>query len=156
MLSDILGFLPSIREWFETIREGRREKDKKLDEALRALYIAISETRIYIAMLNNPPYASGLPLASKPRKSKSALEPFLGAGSNPRLLDGPPLNPQQIRIIRLWREAALKLRYVDRDLAQRCAIKSEYWTNPEEWSVRRIRRARIDIDRIFREAQELL
>ena len=155
MLSEILRFLPAIKEWFETIRKGRREKDKKLDEALRALYIALSETRIYIARLNNPPYASGLPLSPKPRTTtKGDIELFSGAGSPPNFNYRP--SAEQIRISKLWTEAALKLRSVNRDLAQRCALKGDYWTNPEDWSVRRIKKARIDIDRIFREAQELL
>lgn len=50
----------------------------------------------------------------------------------------------------------LKLWRYDHDLAERCMLKSDYWANPDQWSDRDIRRARIEISRVFKEARDLL
>ncbi len=42
------------------------------------------------------------------------------------------------------------------DLADRCFLKGDYWANPDIWSDQEIREARIEIDRVFKEARALL
>lgn len=56
----------------------------------------------------------------------------------------------------LWGEAAIELRTIDRDLANRCFLKSEYWADPTEWSDEDIHNAKISLKEIFNECRKLL
>jgi hypothetical protein len=48
------------------------------------------------------------------------------------------------------------MRSYDIQLAQRCRLKSEYWTNPDAWSDEDIKDARIKIDQVLESASKLL
>ncbi len=62
----------------------------------------------------------------------------------------------EAKLSRLWTAASIKLRRINHDLAERCYIKADYWANPDTWSDTDIKRAKIGVDRIFREAKKLL
>lgn len=55
-----------------------------------------------------------------------------------------------------WGNAAIPMRHVDPDLARVCAEKSQYWLNPDSWSVREIRQVGIELDGVQRRYMELL
>ncbi len=56
----------------------------------------------------------------------------------------------------LWRDAALKIRAIDPDLAFRLRMKAEYWTNPRSWTPARIQQARIRLDHVAARARVML
>jgi hypothetical protein len=112
-LSVIIGAATPIREWFELIRTGRKQKSQKDEEALAALLLALNETRIYIGSLDR--HRMGLNLSTNgPTHSRDERT--------------------EAMLSRLWTTASLKLRHVDPDLSERCFRKGEYWANPDEWA----------------------
>ena len=132
-LQAIIGIADSLRAWFEALRGQHRAKREDEKAALRALYTALNETRIYLGIISRPSF--------------SRIEGSQRAERN---------EETEARISRLWTEASVSLRDVDRDLAERCLLKGDYWANPEAWSKRDISRARIGLNRVFRDAQKLL
>lgn len=60
------------------------------------------------------------------------------------------------KLSRLWASVAVPLRHYDRDLADRCLMKSEYWLNPENYSATDIARFRIGIEQVYKESKRLL
>lgn len=59
-------------------------------------------------------------------------------------------------LVRLWAAAAVSIRHYDQDLAERCAIKSEYWINPNNFSEADIQRLRIGIGQVYSEIKDLV
>jgi hypothetical protein len=62
----------------------------------------------------------------------------------------------EANLSRLWTAAALKVRSYDIDLAERCVVKGEYWTDPGAWSDKDIKKARIKIAQVVESAHKLL
>lgn len=69
---------------------------------------------------------------------------------------GKSKQKREAELSRLWTRAAIPIRRFDADLASRCLIKGDYWTNPSAWTVEAIAQFRIGLDDVFREAKELL
>jgi len=134
-LSTILAALTQIRQWFESLRTHNTYRDERYQEALGSLYTALNETRIYIGWLDRGRYGKALSVNNPPAQRNEETE---------------------AKLSRLWTTAALKLRNIDHELAERCMLKGDYWANPEAWSEDKIKRARIQIDSVFREARKLL
>lgn len=40
---------------------------------------------------------------------------------------------KEAQLVRYWSAAAIPMRHVDPDLAQRCDMKAEYWLNPDNY-----------------------
>ncbi|MFZ1701242.1 MAG: hypothetical protein WBO10_14865 [Pyrinomonadaceae bacterium] len=57
---------------------------------------------------------------------------------------------------RLWADAAVELRTIDKDLSDRCLVKGRYWSNPSEWSREEIDESRINVNEVFEDARGLL
>jgi hypothetical protein len=134
-LSAIMGAATPVREWFELIRTGRKQKSQKDEEALAALLLALNETRIYIGSLDR--HRLGIDLdTNEPTRSRD--------------------EQTEAMLSRLWTTASLKLRHVDPDLSERCFRKGAYWANPDVWTDADIKRARIQIDKVSRKARKLL
>ena len=129
--SGIMPALSALKGWFAT---GRRP-DAGYQEALEALYTALNETRIYIGLLD---------------RSKFGLDQGEDLTAPRRSIE------TEARLSQLWTHASLKLRQVDRDLAERCFDKGDYWAHPDEWTEDDVKRARIQIDSVFRAARRLL
>jgi len=132
-LQAIIGIANSLHGWFGTLSGQQRERREDEKAALRSLYAALNETRIYIGRLSRPS-------VSRIRRSQDVER-------NEEI---------EARISRLWTEASVSLRDLDRDLAERCLLKGDYWANPEAWSEQDIARARIGVNRVFKDAQKLL
>lgn len=56
----------------------------------------------------------------------------------------------------LWMEAAKAVRELDNNLYFRLLGKAEYWSNPEDWPEERVKKAKISLLEIKREAKKLL
>jgi len=56
----------------------------------------------------------------------------------------------------LWTEAGLALRKFDHELADRCLIKGQYWTSPDNWTDEQVQSANIKLERVFSEARALI
>jgi len=56
----------------------------------------------------------------------------------------------------LWINAGVTLRTIDSDLAQRCIIKADYWSNPNQWTDEQIKNSRITLDEIIIESRDLI
>ena len=132
-LQTIIGIANALHGWFGTLSGQQRERREDEKAALRSLYAALNETRIYIGKLSRP----------------SVLR--IGESQNVKRNE-----EIEARISRLWTEASVSLRDLDHDLAERCMLKGDYWANPEVWSEQDIARARIGISRVFKDAQKLL
>jgi len=105
------------------IRERRKYKDERIDEALYALYAALNETKAYIQHLDS----------GKRRNRK-----------------------REWAIAKLWHDASVPLRNIDRDLAERCFIKGSYWLEPDTWTEVMIKNKRIKLDQVMKSTRSLL
>ena len=56
----------------------------------------------------------------------------------------------------LWTNAGITLQSLDKDLAIRCLRKGQYWADPDSWTDADVKRARIDLVRVQRDARLLL
>lgn len=59
-------------------------------------------------------------------------------------------------IARLWHDASVPLRDIDRDLAERCFMKGSYWMEPDVWTDIMIKKKRIKLDQVMRSTRKLL
>ncbi len=94
-------------------------------------------------------------------KYQRALEPFYTALNETKIFIGSVKElgrdrQREEKLSRLWNEASLHLLPYNTDLAARCHFKAEYWANPSAWSDEKLKKARIEIDRVAKEAQKLL
>ena len=105
------------------IREGRKRRGERTDQALYALYAALNETKAYIDHLD-----------SGKRRNKK----------------------REWAIARLWHDASVPLRDIDRDLAERCFIKGSFWLERDAWTDAMIKRKRIKLDQVMRSTRKLL
>lgn len=62
----------------------------------------------------------------------------------------------EFAIAKLWSDASIPLRTIDRDLADRCFEKSGYWLNPEIWTDLKVKRKRIKLDQVEKSLHALL
>ena len=70
---------------------------------------------------------------------------------------GEPQNHDtEAKLSRLWLEAALDLREIDPDLADRCLLKGDYWANPNRWTDEQVEESRINVNTVYEEARKLL
>ena len=132
-LTILLPILSHVREWLNLLQRNKGQNSLREEEALTALYMAVNETRIYMGSFGG--YMIGV--ASRKDRKKRDRE-------------------TEEKLARLWTAASIKLRPVNMDLADRCFLKGDYWANPDIWSEQEIRKARIEIDRVFKEARALL
>jgi hypothetical protein len=63
---------------------------------------------------------------------------------------------REFAIAKLWHDASVPLRKVDRDLAERCFIKGSYWLEPDTWSELMINRKRIGLNQVIKSTRDLL
>jgi len=63
---------------------------------------------------------------------------------------------REFAIARLWHDASVPLRKVDRGLAERCFIKGGYWLEPDTWSELMVNKKRIGLDQIIKSTRDLL
>lgn len=63
---------------------------------------------------------------------------------------------RELSIARLWRDASVPLRQVDRDLAVRCFDKGRYWSRPDTWTQLMINRKRIGLNQVIKSMRDLL
>jgi hypothetical protein len=63
---------------------------------------------------------------------------------------------REFAIARLWHDASVPLRKVDRDLAERCFLKGSYWLEPDTWSELKINRKRIGLNQVIKSTRDLL
>jgi len=130
-----LGILSNIvkpaNSWFESLKNRKDHLNEKEIEAIKSFYEAVNETRIYVNKLNklDPSKTRGIFVGDKDEEEK---------------------------LSRLWTAASYKIQSFSKDLAKRCLIKGDYWTNPDEWSDNDITESRIEIDRMFEDAQKLI
>jgi len=67
-----------------------------------------------------------------------------------------PNRKRELAIAKLWQDASVPLRQVDRDLARRCFDKGSYWYEPDAWTELMINRKRIGLDQIIKSTRDLL
>lgn len=70
---------------------------------------------------------------------------------------GKPRNPDiEAQLSRYWAAAAIPLRHIDRELAEICEYKSEYWVNPDTWNNEDIERLGIGLEKVRNQYRSLL
>lgn len=67
-----------------------------------------------------------------------------------------PDREREAKLSRLWSEAAVELRHIDRDLADKCLLHSDFLAEAMQWSDSEIDQARNSIKDVFEQARELL
>jgi hypothetical protein len=73
----------------------------------------------------------------------------LGRG-RPRDLD------REVQLVRYWSAAAIPMRHVDPDLAQRCDQKAEYWLNPDNYTPDHVKELDIGLESVRNAYRTLL
>lgn len=87
---------------------------------------------VYIASNETKSYISGLKLRKKPDRTREAT------------------------LSRLWSEAAVELRQIDKKLADKCLLQGDYLAQATSWSDEEVDRARHSINDLFNHARKLL
>jgi hypothetical protein len=59
-------------------------------------------------------------------------------------------------IAKLWHDASVPLRDIDRDLAERCFMKGSYWLEPDTWTDVMVKKKRIKLDQVLKSTRSLL
>jgi hypothetical protein len=67
-----------------------------------------------------------------------------------------PDQEREAKIARLWTEAAVNLRTIDRDLAEKCLVFGDSVAESTEWSREQVDEARKSVTAIFEQARGLL
>jgi hypothetical protein len=57
---------------------------------------------------------------------------------------------------RHWTTAAAALHGINEDLARRCQLKGQYWTEPDAWNGQQLQKARILLTQVSADADALL
>jgi len=71
--------------------------------------------------------------------------------------DGKPRNLDvEAQLSRYWAVAEIPLRHLDRELAEICEYKSEYWVNPETWKHEDVERLGIGLKKVRDHYRSLL
>lgn len=118
----IEGIISSLLSLFKEGGAFAKARGEKRDAALDSIYMACTETKIYVTDQER----------GAPRDHKREHD-----------------------LARLWKKAAIHVRHFDRDLAEKCYYKGEYWLNPERWSDKDSGRFKADLDRVIVEAREM-
>lgn len=63
---------------------------------------------------------------------------------------------REAQLARYWSAAAIPMRYVDVDLAERCDFKAEYWLDPDRYDEKRILETRIELNSVRSEYRALI
>lgn len=62
----------------------------------------------------------------------------------------------EFELSQAWSDAALRIRHVSRELAQRLAVKAEYWADRLDWSLDEVVERRIQLGEIREELNQLI
>lgn len=54
----------------------------------------------------------------------------------------------EAQLVRYWRDAAIPLRHIDKELSEICEYKSEYWLDPANWEPGKANGISIDLDTV--------
>lgn len=119
MIGEILA---SILSMFKEGSDFRRHQTEREDAALDAIYMACTETKLYVTDWERT--------GRRNRKRESDLA-------------------------RLWKKASIPVRDFDRQLADKCYYKGEYWLDPDHWDDGDTLRLGIELDRVILEARDL-
>jgi hypothetical protein len=131
-ISALTGLLTPLKDWFTAIGAEKNRRNERYQEAISTLYVALNGTRIYIGSLE------------RRRRANACL---IGDRRDEII---------EANLSRLRTAASSKLRPFNHELAERCLLKGDYWTNPDNWNETEIKLARIGITQMFREARKLL
>ncbi|MDA2934585.1 hypothetical protein MYX82_09615 [Acidobacteria bacterium AH-259-D05] len=122
--STLMTIFTQLREWFTTISAEKTQHREEIRTALKSIYVAALETKMYLADIRDPQEK-----VNRETEAKLSL---------------------------LWAEAAVALREIDPDLANRCLLKADYWSDPNRWTDYQIDQSRIRVDQVYDEARRLL
>lgn len=95
-------------------------------------------------------------------RGQAAVEAILRAVNETKLYlsaltrGRPRDTSREAELSRHWTDAAGKLHGIDEELAQRCRLKGEYWTDPENWDAEQLEKARILLTQVAADADTLL
>ena len=67
-----------------------------------------------------------------------------------------PDQDRELRLSKLWVDAAIELRKINKALAKKCILKAEYWADPTAWSDKQIDNTRDSLKEIYNECRKLL
>lgn len=70
--------------------------------------------------------------------------------------DNPQDRVREMQISKLWFDASIELKSIDIDLAQRCFLKGDFWTDPNKWKQNENEEINISIDEMTKLARNLL
>ena len=116
--------IAALAAWVQIKLAERHRLEDREKTAVDAVCNAANETRLYVRRVK-PPRGIG---------------------------DEEPNRDREDQLSRLWMAAHNALFQVDVDLADRCCLKSGYWSDPDEWSPAQIEAARINLDKICDDA----
>jgi len=63
---------------------------------------------------------------------------------------------RETSISKMWVEAGVLLRKIEPNLAERCIMKSDYWVDPDSWTTRQVKDAKITLQMMKDDARVLL
>jgi hypothetical protein len=68
----------------------------------------------------------------------------------------PQDRERERQISKLWFDASTELKNIDRDLAQRCFLKGDFWTDPNNWQQNDEESINISIEEMTKLSKELI
>lgn len=108
----LLKAADSLLDWFGLLRKEQVARDEKERRAIKALYVVLNETLLHFRRL-------GRPRLARSKKERTHFKRDIQTEEH---------------LSRLWMDASVELRQIDRDLAERCFLKGTYWADRDGWS----------------------
>ena len=95
------------------------------------------------------------------KEEKSAIKSLYTALSETKAYfadrkSAPSDRTRERQISKLWFEAASELKSIDKHLAERCFLKGDFWTDPDDWKQDEGKQINISIDEMTRLAKDHL
>jgi hypothetical protein len=69
---------------------------------------------------------------------------------------GPEDREIEEKLARVWGAAAVPLRHIDPELAEKCQYKAEYWANPRHWDQKKVNQLGIALKDVANSYRDLL
>ncbi|SRR5579883_564875 len=63
---------------------------------------------------------------------------------------------KEVALAHLWERAGIDIYQINRDLAERCLLKADFWSDPQGWTLAEKDDSRIRLDELSAEARSLL
>lgn len=122
------GVAQHLPKWLDVGMKAGGEKRAQLIAALKQARNAVADTKAYIKSVTGEISTKGIQIDKDKEADLSAK----------------------------WKDVAVDIRLFDKNFAKVCDMKGNYWQNPSDWSIDKVRSAGIALEQVEQRIDELL